>query len=100
MSATDPRFADSAVPTHIRAGLVSYVDHGIRPGGFLQAVVSNDLAQSCAYADDVNRPALFHIVAWLSAHAPLSSWGSPALMESWIDRCERKRRDAVTEARA
>jgi len=36
----------SGIPDHLRDGLVRYFSDGILPGGFLQAVLCNDLAQA------------------------------------------------------
>jgi hypothetical protein len=90
----DPRFERSpGVPEHIRGGLIRFVDHGILPGGFLQAVLSNDLPEACARADDENRPRLFAIVRWLWNEAPATCWGSPEAMRAWNAKHEEAQAD-------
>jgi hypothetical protein len=34
------------VPDHLRGGLLRYVEHGILPGGYLQAILCNDLREA------------------------------------------------------
>lgn len=83
--ADDPRFAKYGdLPRHLRGGLIRYVDHGILPGSFLQAVISNDLREACARADDASRPMLWAIVQWLHWEAPGGSWGSREALVSWV----------------
>ncbi len=53
-----------------------YMEQGIDPGSFLQAVLCNDLRQAVASADSTNRTKLADIVQWLYGEAPSSSWGS------------------------
>lgn len=90
----DPRFARTpGVPSHIRGGLIRFVDHGILPGGFLQAVLSNDLREACARADDENRPRLFEIVRWLHWEAPATSWGSREAMHAWAAKHQEAQSD-------
>ena len=73
-----------AVPEHIVDGIVSYVFDGRPPGGFLEAVFSNDLKEAFGRADETNRYAMFHIVSFLYGFVPSECWGSPARMNEWI----------------
>ena len=72
------------VPEHIRDGLIGYVEHHWRPGGFLTAVLSNDLKEAMGRADDLARDGLFAIVKWLYSCAPSSCWGSPERVNDWL----------------
>jgi hypothetical protein len=71
------------VPEHLRSALVLYVDQHYRPGGFLEAVLSNDLKGACSGGDELSREALFPIVRWLYNRAPAGCWGSPAKVAEW-----------------
>lgn len=83
---TYPYSADwNKVPEHMQDGLRRYLDHGIEPGGFMIAVLSNDLRESFARADAINRERLFDIVCFLYADAPALCWGSPARVKEWIN---------------
>ncbi len=75
----------TSVPEGLRGGLLRYIVHGIRPGDFLTAVLSNDLAEACARADDLNRHRLFDICFWLYNHAPSPCWKSPKNVAAWLE---------------
>lgn len=74
------------IPAHCREGLVAYLRYGRRPGHFLEAILSNDLAEACARADEDNQRALFDYVVLLINHAPSEAWGSPGRVRNWIER--------------
>jgi hypothetical protein len=72
------------VPEHIRGGLVRYILLGIPPGDFLQAVLSNDLMESFARADDETRRGLFRICVFLHEAAPSGCFRGEDRMRAWI----------------
>lgn len=74
----------SIIPQHCRDGLKLYIERGIPPGSFLEAVVSNDLREACGRADHINRYRIFDYVSFLSQYAPFVAWGSPERYHSWI----------------
>jgi len=47
-------FHEFYIPPHMMDGLTRYIEHGIALGGFLTAVLENDLREACARADDIN----------------------------------------------
>ena len=67
-----------------RDALRRYVEQGYPLNHFLAAVVSNDLMEAVARADDANLDALEAYVAWLRTHAPAASYGSTDKMRAWI----------------
>ena len=71
-------------PERMRGPLVRYLVAGIRPGQFLQAVISDKLFDAVGRADDENLELLRRYCQFLYAHAPGGSWGSTAAMEEWI----------------
>lgn len=73
------------LPEHIRGGIKRYIEEKIPPGGFLTAVLSNDLVRSFASADHVNRHMMFDIVKWLYNEAPKNCWGSPERVKAWLN---------------
>lgn len=77
------QLADSEVPPHIHGAIVRYIVDGTPPGGFLTAVICNDLRESFARADLDNREQLFEIVNFFYNHAPGKCWGSPDEMMTW-----------------
>ena len=72
------------LPDHIRGGMQRYVENRVSPGGFLTAVLCNDLRESFARADDINRLRMFDIVSWLYNEAPSPCWGSPEKVKNWL----------------
>ena len=83
------------VPYHTHDGIIRYVLFGISPGGFLTAVICNDLTESFGRADEENREALFDIVNWFYNCAPLSCWKSAANMNLWMESLQNKQQETV-----
>ena len=61
-----------------------YYNRHCPTGSFLEAVISNDLREACALADDKNLWILPVIVAWLYNKAPSGCWGSSEKYEAWV----------------
>jgi len=74
----------SKLPESLQGGAKRYIEHGILPGNFLQAVICNDLIQSLITADLENRKLLFKIVSFWYTEAPSTCWGSWEKMKEWI----------------
>ena len=70
--------------SYMADGLRLYFEHGILPGSFMTAVLSNDLMDACGMADSTNRHNIFEWAAWLYNYAPSGSFGSREAVESWI----------------
>ncbi len=64
--------------------LERYINHHILPGGFLTAVLENDLKEACARADLENRRKLFEYIQYLYNEAPMQAWGSPEKVAAWV----------------
>ena len=73
----------SGLPSGMHGALVRWIEHGLAPGDFLTAILSNDLRGACERADDTNRHFLFEYVFWLYNHAPAACWGSPERFRAW-----------------
>jgi len=72
------------IPAHMRGAMDRYICSGIPPGGFLEAVLFNDLTGAVAKADQINRHRLVDIVQFLMWHAPADCWGSREAVQEWI----------------
>jgi hypothetical protein len=70
----------------MKEALERYVMRGIEPGGFLTALLSNDLWQTVARADDQNARVIKEYTVFLYNWAPSGCWGSSAKFEAWIER--------------
>lgn len=74
------------IPSSTREGLVRYRNLRTEIGGFLRAVLENNLTEACARADQHNLRALPAIVAWCYHQLPSLSWGSPNKVAAWLRR--------------
>jgi len=77
-------FRGMTIPEHMMASLHRYIEKRIPPGGFLTAVLTNDLAEACGRADDDNLRILPAYIAYLYNEAPGGCWGSPESVKSWL----------------
>jgi hypothetical protein len=73
------------IPARTKNALFNYVNHGVRPGGFLTAVLCNDLMAAVGHADTENLAALKQIVQYVYWEIPGACWGSRKRMNQWID---------------
>lgn len=73
------------VPDHTRGALERYVFDRYEPGGFLTAVLCNDLMAAIARADSQNIQALKDICQFIYNEIPSNAWGSPKNIANWLD---------------
>lgn len=71
----EPRFKEA---------LDRYANEGKMPGGFLSAVLSNNLAESFKRADASALENLPHILAYCYWEIPDVCWGSPEKVGEWV----------------
>lgn len=83
-------FSYRSIPDYTMEALQRYVDHHIPTGGFLEAVITNNLREAVGRADENNMRALPEIVAYLYNEAPVGCWGTPQAFESWIRKGRAK----------
>lgn len=72
------------LPEHMRQAMQYYIEHRILPGGFLTAVLENNLRDAVARADHINKNLLAEYVEFLYNDAPSTCWGSPEKVNAWI----------------
>lgn len=53
-------------------------------GGFLRAVLENDLKRACYLADDDNIKVIPEIVFYCLREIPHDCWGSPEKVKDWL----------------
>lgn len=90
----------SNIPEHLVEGLDRWLRHGIAPGGFLRAVLSNNLIDSVVRADLSSREALPRLVQFLLEQAPAGSYGRPSVLSdypSYLRALERQAAQASWE---
>ncbi len=73
------------LPDYMQGGARRYIEHGIRPGSFLCAVLENNLVGAFRCADSTNRPLIATVyVEWLHWEIPAPAWGSKEKVDAWI----------------
>ncbi|KKN74368.1 hypothetical protein LCGC14_0391690 [marine sediment metagenome] len=85
------------IPAHMHEGITAYVETGRPMGHFLTAVLSNDLREAAARADDENTLALAGWVKFLYNYVPSECWGSLEAMARWREY-HAERREATPDA--
>lgn len=62
-----------------------YVEQGVQTGGFLEAVLSNNLSESIARADHQSLKDLKSTLQLIYNYTPASCWGSKEKVKEWLD---------------
>jgi len=73
--------------------LQAYVNEGRPTGGFLRAVLANDLFEAVGKADSQNILCLREIIGWVYWNVPREAWRSYGAVDAWI-----KQKNEVKEA--
>lgn len=84
----------SSLPQHMQGAVRRYLNDGIMLGDFLAAVLENNLVQSFARADEINRAAMFEWASWLYNECPDIARGSPERVREWCMRRVRAKEQA------
>jgi hypothetical protein len=71
------------IEDRFREALQRWIDFGIPPGGFLTAVLTNDLREAIGSGDDGAIDNIPHIVAYLYNDCPSDCWGSLEKAQAW-----------------
>ncbi len=72
------------IPQNIKHSLDNYVNNKIPPGGFLYAVLSNDLFIAMQKADEWSRASLFDICSYIYNELPMNCYGSEITVKEWL----------------
>ena len=80
----DESYNGKIIPTHTREAMERYFLYGLPPGGFLTALLTNNLYGAVSGADYQNITVLPDIVKWLLTKAPAGSYGNAEIMQSWM----------------
>ena len=71
------------LPAHMQEAARGYVEDGAGVGGFLTALLSNNLFETYAKADSTNREAIPVWLDFLYWEAPSRCWGSREKVTAW-----------------
>ena len=80
------KFQEFYIPERMMEAIDRYVKQGLYPGGFLSAVIENDLSNAVGRADDENIRNLPAYVAYFYNEAPGGCWGSKKNMKNWMSK--------------
>jgi hypothetical protein len=79
-------FSGYDIPAHTRGTLERYILHRLAPGGFMTAVLANDLMGATGKADMININCLRDICGWIYMNAPGDCWGSYEQVRKYLER--------------
>jgi hypothetical protein len=68
-----------------------YVFHGIKPGSFLYAALSNDLMTTLSKADTQNAQSFLALASYVYNEIPSACHGSHKKVEDWLKRLEKEK---------
>lgn len=74
----------TAIPLKTQIDLINYVNKKNSTGGFLDAVLRNDLMGAVLYADSGNIRAISAIVRFVYNRLPVQCWGSTEKINEWL----------------
>jgi len=74
------------IPPRTLQALKRFVLEGTPTGGFLEAVLNDELFLACASADQENSEALKDIVKLIYNHLPIGCWGRDEQYEEWREK--------------
>ena len=81
------------LPRHLQGGVKRYIEKGIPPGGFLTAVITNNLRLAIGHADPTSLAALPEIVRFFHNEPPGGCWGTSEEMKLWMETGYKKYSD-------
>ena len=73
-------------PQDFSEGLKRYIEHGIRPGSFLSAVLEGDLYEAVARGSDDSLRSIAELVKNITWHLPADCFGSKERVSEWLHR--------------
>jgi hypothetical protein len=83
--------SEMTLPDDLKETIDRYIEHGVPTGGFLEAVICNDLKEACGRADEQNLRIIPAIVSYFYNEAPMACWGKPDSFQNWIDKKREER---------
>ena len=84
------KLTEYEVPRYMQEGLIEYFNSHRPPGGFLTAVLSNDLMGAFGKADLTNRHAMHSYAVGLFNCGDPKAYGSKEAVAAWIENKEDK----------
>lgn len=79
-------FLKHELPEHMWYGLELYLRMGINPGGFMQALLCNDLMNAFSRADSLNIEKMENWIKFIYNYLPLSCYGNRWDYDTWVEK--------------
>ena len=86
-------FDYSVLPPDALESLKFYVEKHIQPGGFLTAVLENDLTMAVGLADSYNIKLIPTYAHYIYNELPMNCWGSKEKVKEWLNNNEEAKND-------
>ena len=74
------------IPTRTKESIDNYVKYGLPPGGFVYAVLSNDLMEAVGRADNINLKHFHSIASYIYNEIPKEAHGSEETVKNWLSK--------------
>lgn len=74
---------EASFGAHMVGAIQNWIEHGIVPGSFLSAVITNDLKQAVGAADHINIRLIPEYVFYFYNYCPSACWGSVEKANEW-----------------
>lgn len=76
---------ESFLPEHMQDEMKLYLEHGVKPGGFLYSVLTNNLSEATGRADHISLEYLSNIVSFCWNEIPSTAWGSEEKVRDYME---------------
>ena len=83
---------EAGIPTYMAGALYRYVEHGIRGGSFLDAVLCDSLKAATGCADAENILCLKEWAMVMTWGVPGNCHGSPEIVREWVKKKAEERK--------
>lgn len=71
------------LPEYLRSGIYSYIEKKVKPGGFLCALIENNLSEAILRFSGTLEELKF-LIKWFRWEVPSKCWGSNDKMILWL----------------
>lgn len=89
--------SDWNIPDYLKSSLDAWANTGRPTGGFLQAVLCNDLMTAVGRADPTSFSCLKEICLYVYNELPSPCWGSAEKLQAWYDKHAAARKAAEVQ---
>ena len=81
----------SGIPSYMHESIMGYYEEGWTPGGFLSAIINNDLKEAIIRSDDNNIDRFKQYMMWFYNYAPAGTWGYKGAVKDYLNSLAKRR---------